>query len=51
MATHSNILAWRIPMDRGACYATWGYKESDTTELLSTQHSKLREVATVYPLP
>ena len=22
MATHSSILAWRIPMDRGACRAT-----------------------------
>ena len=22
MATHSSILAWRIPMDRGACQAT-----------------------------
>ena len=22
MATHSNILAWRIPTDRGACWAT-----------------------------
>ena len=22
MATHSNILDWRIPMDRGACWAT-----------------------------
>ena len=22
MATHSNILAWRIPIDRGACRAT-----------------------------
>ena len=21
MATHSSILAWRIPMDRGACWA------------------------------
>ena len=29
MATHSSILAWRIPMDRG----TWrGYKELDMTE-------------------
>ena len=29
MATHSSILAWRIPVDRGA----WrGRKESDTTE-------------------
>ena len=22
MATHSSILAWRVPMDRGACRAT-----------------------------
>ena len=33
MATHSSILAWRIPMDRGAWRATvWSRKESDTTE-------------------
>ena len=34
MATHSSILAWRIPMDRGAWRAT-GHavaKGSDTTE-------------------
>ena len=32
MATHSNILAWRIPMDRGAWRATvLGLQESDTT--------------------
>ena len=39
MATHSSILAWRIPMDRGAWWATvhWGRKESDMTEQLSTQ--------------
>ena len=24
MATHSSILTWRIPMDRGAWRATWG---------------------------
>ena len=38
MATHSSILAWRIPMDREAWQATspWGCKESDTTEWLST---------------
>ena len=43
MATHSNILAWRIPMARGAWQATvhgvtstWGHEESDTTEPLST---------------
>ena len=34
MAAHSSILAWRIPMGRGACQATssWGRKESDMTE-------------------
>ena len=38
MATHSSILAWRIPMDSGAWWATyspWGHKESDMTERLS----------------
>ena len=34
MATHSSILAWRIPKDRGAWRATVHgvHKESDTTE-------------------
>ena len=33
MATHSSILAWRIPMDRGAVgYSPWGLKELDMTE-------------------
>ena len=33
-ATHSNILPWRIPMDRGAWWVIvrGGHKESDTTE-------------------
>ena len=33
MATHSNILAWRIPVDRGAWQATVHgvAKESNTT--------------------
>ena len=31
-ATHSNILAWRIPW---TIYSPWGRKESDTTEKLS----------------
>ena len=32
MATHSSILAWRIPMDRGAWQAkVHGITESDTT--------------------
>ena len=31
MATHSSILAWRIPMDRGACRATvYGVAKSRT---------------------
>ena len=35
MGTHSSILAWRIPMDRGAWragYSPWGLKESDMTD-------------------
>ena len=33
MATYSSILAWRIPMDRGAWRATdHGVAESDTTK-------------------
>ena len=33
MATHSSVLAWRIPMDRGAWGATaHRATESDTTE-------------------
>ena len=41
MATHSNILAWRIPMERRAWQATLhGVAESDMTEQLSTaQHA------------
>ena len=35
IATHSSILPWRIPMDRGA-WGPGGHKESDTTERLST---------------
>ena len=37
MATHSSILAWKNPMDRGAWQANgpWGHKELDTTEQLT----------------
>ena len=40
MATHSSILAWRIPTDRGTGQATvHGVAESDTTDQLRTvQH-------------
>ena len=33
MATHSNILVWRIPWTEDlAVYSPWGHKESDSTE-------------------
>ena len=37
-ATHSSILAWRIPWT-----SPWGHKESDTTEQLSLSLSYLDE--------
>jgi len=37
MATHFSILAWRIPTDKGAWWATvHGITESDMMKLLST---------------
>ena len=40
MVTHSSILAWRIPMDRGAWWATIHgvAKELDTNERLTHTH-------------
>ena len=36
MATHSNILTWRIPWtEQPTGYSPWGHKESDMTEQLS----------------
>ena len=36
MATHSSILAWRIPWtEEPGGYGPWGHNESDTTERLS----------------
>ena len=41
MATHSSILAWRIPWteEPGELYSPWSRKESDTTELLTHTHT------------
>ena len=40
MAAHSRIVAWRIPMERGAWWAiVYGVSESDTTEQLSMAHN------------
>ena len=39
MTTHSSILAWRIPGQRGlAGYSPWGRKELDTTERLTLNY-------------
>ena len=40
MATYSSILAWGIPMDRGAQQATvhGAHKKLDTTKQLSTRY-------------
>ena len=41
MATHSSVLAWRIPRQRSlAGYSPWRLKESDTTEWLTQHHFK-----------
>ena len=45
MATHSSILAWRIPMDRGTWWATVygvGCKVLDTAERLSVKQPQNR---------
>ena len=41
MATHSSILAWKIPMDRGAWqgYSPRGGKESHTAEQLNNKNT------------
>ena len=37
MVSHSSILAWRIPMDRGAWgYSLWGRKEPNMNGKLGT---------------
>ena len=38
MATHSIILAWRIPWTEEIGHSPWGRTESDTTK--ATQHAR-----------
>ena len=40
MASHSSILAWRIPWQRSLeGYGLWGHRELDTTEWLTRTHA------------
>ena len=40
-ATHSSILAWRIPWtEEPGGYSPWGHKESDMTEQLTHTHTQ-----------
>ena len=42
MATHSSILAWRIPWtEEPGGYSPWGHKETDTTAYTHT-HTHVR---------
>ena len=45
-ATHSSVLAWRIPIDKRILvgYSPRGHKELDTTERLSTDSEKERDL-------
>ena len=53
MATPSSILAWRIPIDRGALvgYSPQGRKELDTTEQLSVSQRSLPFISCQTVLP
>ena len=53
MATHSSILAWRIPQreEPGGLYTPWGHKESDTTEqLIYTYTATIQNILEMYIL-
>ena len=51
MATHSSILAWTVPIDRGACQATvWGRRELEKgyfVGFLLCAHLKVQFMASV----
>ena len=45
MATHSSILAWRIPWtEELAGYSPWDHKELDTTEQLRHVHINTQDM-------
>jgi len=48
MATHSSILAWRIPWTEKSLvgYSSWGHKELDTTEMV-TAAIKLKDACSL----
>ena len=48
MATHSSVLAWRIPWteEPGGC-SPWGCKELDTTEVTEHAHANKTRMITV----
>ena len=51
MATHSSILAWRIPMNRGVWQATvHGVAELDKSEQLSTAHKVHKVLLTKFKI-
>jgi hypothetical protein len=53
MATHSSILAWKIPgtEEPGRLYSPWGPKESDTTEQLTHTYICRKKESSVCSLP
>ena len=49
MATHSSILAWKIPWtEEPGGYCPWGHKESDTTEWLINSNRAQRRLCRQY---
>ena len=56
MATHSSILAWRIPWtEKPGNYSLWDHKESDKTERLTHTHThthaSIQQNAIAFPPP
>ena len=52
MATHSSILAWRIPwMEELGVLQSMGHKESDTTERLHFDSKKVKQFLALSDTP